>query len=66
MRDRVAARQELERLDRLILRSEGLDPDALGFTFRPLWQLDEAELQADWLASDAPLDRDGAHSPCHP
>ena len=43
----MAAHQELdlrpglERLDRLMLRSEGLDPDALGFAFRPLWQLDE-------------------------
>ena len=44
--DMIAARQELdlrpqlERLDRLILRSEGLDPTALTFAFRPLWQLD--------------------------
>ena len=44
--DMIAARQELdlrpqlERLDRLICRSEGLDPGALGFAFRPLWQLD--------------------------
>ena len=42
----IAARQELdlrprlERLDRLIVRSEGLDPGALSFVFRPLWQLD--------------------------
>ena len=42
----IAARQELdpcpqlERLDRLIARSEGLDPAALSFAFRPLWQLD--------------------------
>ena len=26
---------------RIILRSDGLDPDALCFAFRPLWQLDE-------------------------
>ncbi len=46
--DMIAARQELdlrpqlERLDRLILASEGLDPDALTFAFRPLWQMDAA------------------------
>ncbi len=40
--DMIAARQELdlrpqlERLDRLIARSEGLDPGALSFAFRPL------------------------------
>ncbi len=44
--DMISARQEidlrpqLERLDRLILRSEGIDPGALTFEFRPLWQLD--------------------------
>ena len=44
--DMIAARQELdlrpqlERLDRLIARSEGIDPGALTFAFRPLWQLD--------------------------
>ncbi len=44
--DMVSARQEidlrpkLERLDRLILRSEGIDPEALTFAFRPLWQMD--------------------------
>jgi len=44
--DMISARQEidlrpqLERLDRLILRSEGIDPGALSFAFRPLWQLD--------------------------
>ncbi len=44
--DMIAARQELdlrpqlERLDRLILASEGLDPDAVSFAFRPLWQMD--------------------------
>ncbi len=44
--DMIAARQELdlrpqlERLDRLILASEGLDPGALSFAFRPLWQMD--------------------------
>ena len=44
--DMIAARQELdlrpqlERLDRLICRSEGIDPGALTFAFRPLWQLD--------------------------
>ena len=46
--DMIAARQELdlrpqlERLDRLILRSEGLEPEALSFAFRPLWQMDAA------------------------
>ena len=46
--DMIAARQEidlrpqLERLDRLILASEGIDPDALTFAFRPLWQMDAA------------------------
>ncbi len=45
--DMIAARQELdlhpqlERLDRLICWSEDIDEGALGFTFRPLWQLDE-------------------------
>ena len=44
--DMIAARQELdlrpqlERLDRLILYSEGIDPGALTFAFRPLWRLD--------------------------
>ncbi len=44
--DMVSARQEidlrpqLERLDRLILRSKGIDPGALTFAFRPLRQLD--------------------------
>jgi len=44
--DMVSARQEidlkpkLERLDRLIARSEGIDPSSLSFAFRPLWQLD--------------------------
>ncbi|RYC32511.1 DUF1073 domain-containing protein [Lichenibacterium minor] len=43
----IAARQELdlrpqlERLDPLICRSEGIDEGALSFAFRPLWQLDE-------------------------
>ena len=46
--DMVSARQEsdlrpkLERLDRLIARSEGIDASALIFAFRPLWQLDAA------------------------
>ena len=46
--DMIAARQELdlrpalERLDALILRSEGIDPSAVSFTFRPLWQMDAA------------------------
>ena len=44
--DMIAARQELdlrpqlERLDRLICWSEGIDEGALSFAFRPLWQLD--------------------------
>ena len=44
--DMIAARQELdlrpqlERLDKLILRSAGVDPAALTFEFRPLWQMD--------------------------
>ena len=50
--DMIAARQELdlrpqlERLDRLMLRSAGLDPGALTFAFRPLWQLDAASAAA--------------------
>ncbi len=46
--DMISARQEidlrpqLERLDRLILRSEGIDPARLTFAFRPLWQMDAA------------------------
>ena len=46
--DMIAARQEidlrpqLERLDALLLRSAGVDPAALTFEFRPLWQLDAA------------------------
>ena len=46
--DMISARQELdlrpqlERLDRLILRSAGVDPAALTFEFRPLWQMDAA------------------------
>ena len=46
--DMIVARQELdlrpqlERLDRLILASEGLDPGGLTFAFRPLWQMDAA------------------------
>jgi len=46
--DMISARQEidlrpqLEGLDRLILRSEGIDPAALSFAFRPLWQMDAA------------------------
>ncbi len=44
--DMICARQEidlrpqLERLDRLILRSASVDPSALTFEFRPLWQMD--------------------------
>jgi phage-related protein (TIGR01555 family) len=47
--DMIAARQELdlrpqlERLDALLLRSSGVDPDAVSFSFRPLWQLSAAE-----------------------
>ena len=33
-------RPQLERLERLMLRSEGLDPAALTFAVRPLWQLE--------------------------
>ena len=50
--DMIAARQDLdlrpqlERLDRLMLRSEGLDPDGLTFAFRPLWQLDATSAAA--------------------
>ena len=42
----IAARQELdlrpqlERLDRLVLGAEGIDPDALTFAFRPLRRMD--------------------------
>ena len=39
-------RPQLERLDRLMLRSAGLDPGALTFAFRPLWQLDAASAAA--------------------
>ena len=52
MPDMIAARQELdlrpqlERLDRLMLRSAGLDPGALTFAFRPLWHLDAASAAA--------------------
>jgi len=38
----VDLRPQLERLDRLILRSKGIDPAALTFAFRPLWQMDAA------------------------
>ena len=44
----IAARQEgwlrpaLERLDRIVAASEGIDPGALTFAFRPLWWLDAA------------------------
>ncbi len=46
--DMISARQEidlrpqLERLDRLILRSAGVEPAGLTFEFRPLWQMDAA------------------------
>ena len=56
--DMIAARQELdlrpplERLDRLMLRGEGLDPAALSFAFRPLWRLD-APAQAALALSKA-------------
>ena len=45
----IAARQELdlrpqlERIDALLLRSVGVDPGALRFAFRPLWQLSAQE-----------------------
>ncbi|WP_165492729.1 DUF1073 domain-containing protein [Lichenihabitans psoromatis] len=44
--DMISARQELdlrpqlERLDAVLLRSAGVDPETLTFEFRPLWQLD--------------------------
>ena len=47
--DMIAARQELdlrpqlERLDALLLRGAGVDPGAVRFAFRPLWQLSAAE-----------------------
>ncbi len=47
--DMISARQEIDlrpqlhRLDRLLLRSAGVDPAALTFEFRPLWQMDAAE-----------------------
>ncbi len=50
--DMIAARQEidlrpqLERLDRLLLASEGIDPGAVSFAFRPLWQMDAATAAA--------------------
>jgi len=40
----------LERLDRLIARSEGIDPAALTFAFRPLWQMDAASQASVALA----------------
>ncbi len=46
--DMIAARQaidlrpQLERLDRILLRSAGVDPAAVSFDFRPLWQMDAA------------------------
>ncbi len=45
-RQEIDLRPKLERLDRLIARSEGIDPAALTFAFRPLWQMDAAS-QAD-------------------
>ena len=39
-------RPQLERLDLFMLRSAGLDPGALSFAFRPLWQLDAASAAA--------------------
>ena len=50
--DMLAARQaldlrpQLDRLDALILRSAGLDPAALTYRFRPLWQLSAADKAA--------------------
>ena len=41
-RQAIDLRPKLERLDQLILRSAGVDPDALSFEFRPLWQMDAA------------------------
>ena len=41
-RQGIDLRPQLERLDRLILRSAGVDPGALTFEFRPLWQMDAA------------------------
>ena len=48
--DMIAARQELdlrpqlERIDALLLRSTGVDPGALRFSFRPLWQVSAQEV----------------------
>ncbi|MBE7201766.1 MAG: DUF1073 domain-containing protein [Parafilimonas terrae] len=59
----VSARQELdlrpqlERLDRFSLRSAGVDPDALTFEFRPLWQLSAAEKAEVALSASAPRGR---------
>ena len=41
-RQAIDLRPKLERLDQLLLRSAGVDPDALSFEFRPLWQMDAA------------------------
>jgi len=41
-RQAIDLRPRLEGLDRLIARSEGIDPAALTFAFRPLWQMDAA------------------------
>ncbi len=50
--DMIAARQEvdlrpqLERLDRLLLRSAGVELEAVSFAFRPLWQMDAKDRAA--------------------
>jgi hypothetical protein len=50
--DMIAARQaidlrpQLERLDRILLRSAGVDPANVSFDFRPLWQMDAASAAA--------------------
>lgn len=41
-RQEIDLRPQLERLDRLMLRSAGVAPEALTFGFRPLWQRDAA------------------------
>jgi len=45
-REESDLRPQLERLGRLIARSEGIDPAASTFAFRPLWQMDAARLNA--------------------
>ncbi len=42
-RQELDLRPQLERLDGFLLRSAGVDPSSLRFSFRPLWQLSATE-----------------------